>query len=216
MLQSQSLPSHFISISSQEAGNNLQINCHFYGAEPGGWDSFCPPIKDDVAMKKIKGKFPPHILSHCYTVQYIISVWCSMPVRLLQLFYDEICFHDVHAFSGTALSTTSIEDLQKIHRILFKATTCCKSKFKSVAFYSGLLRIIPEEKLSLDFCVCMPEKMVRRWQLNLTLKIYISYRINLSVAIRIKQAQKCAHNVCASFKVDSTAVCFYDWHYCVD
>lgn len=74
MLQSLSLPSHFISISSQEAGNNLQINCHFYGTGAGGWDSLCPPIKDDVAVKKIKGNFLftyPHAV-----VQYIISVWC--------------------------------------------------------------------------------------------------------------------------------------------
>ena len=75
MLQSPSPPSHFISISSQEAGNNLQINCHFYGAEAAGWDSLCPPIKDDVAVEKIKGKFPPPC---SLTPPYSVSLVCDV------------------------------------------------------------------------------------------------------------------------------------------
>lgn len=77
MLQSPSPPSHFISISSQEAGNNLQINCHFYGAEAAGWDSLCPPIKDDVAVKKIKGKFPlPRTLRPAHSVSLVCDARC--------------------------------------------------------------------------------------------------------------------------------------------
>lgn len=136
MLQSLSLPSHFISISSQEAGNNLQINCHFYGTGAGGWDSLCPPIKDDVAVKKIKGNFLftyPHAV-----VQYIISVWCLVLQGCYGFSLKCGNYFSWYRFSKIAWPPRIVSDLLHNPECYSTAKTCCKSKCKccSIALWS--------------------------------------------------------------------------------
>lgn len=59
---------YFISISSQEAGNNLQINCHFYKAAAAGCTR--SPVKDDVEAEKDS----THPAGHSLSVWNLFSI----------------------------------------------------------------------------------------------------------------------------------------------
>lgn len=56
-------PTYFISISSQEAGNNLQINCHFYGGGAAGCTRSA--VRDDVVPRKSQGEAHIQLDAHC-------------------------------------------------------------------------------------------------------------------------------------------------------
>lgn len=67
-------PTYFISISSQEAGNNLQINCHFYKAAAAG----CTPsaVKDDVEAQTLT-----------VTLEFVFSSLIHLGGDVLLFFY---------------------------------------------------------------------------------------------------------------------------------
>lgn len=70
-------PTYFISISSQEAGNNLQINCHFYGGGAAGCTRSA--VRDDVVQERVKARLTSSwTLTLSPLVCFIWFIWVGM------------------------------------------------------------------------------------------------------------------------------------------